>query len=63
MVGQDTHPLLSTVVLEDQAIASACEELLQCAKIRCRKVEKTELPPFWEINYTILLIDESKTYS
>ena len=62
-VGNDTRFLLNTVTLEDPAITAAREELMECATPLCRKVEETELPPFRDINHTIPLIDENKTYS
>ena len=61
-VGKDTRPLLSTVALKDLAVTHAHKELLQCAEVLYRKVEETELSYFWDINHTIPLIDENKTY-
>lgn len=61
-VGRDTQPLLNAVAIEDSNITFARDELMRCADPLCRKVEETELPPFRDINHTIPLIDESKTY-
>ena len=61
-VGKDTRLLLSAVSVEDPAVTAARKYLMAKAEPLCRKVEETELPPLRDINHSIPLIDENKTY-
>ena len=47
---------------EDRNFESTLEELRQYADPLCREVLEMDLPPFQDINHTIPLIDEEKTY-
>ena len=38
------------------------KKLMEYVEHLCRNVEEMELPPFRDINHTIPLIDEKKTY-
>ena len=61
--GKDTKYLLGSAALSiDAEVMSARDELMAYAEPLCRKVEETELPPFWAINHSIPLIDEKKVY-
>ena len=62
--GKDTKYLLGSAALTiDAEVMSARDELMAYAEPLCRKVEETELPPFWAINHSIPLIDEKKVYT
>ena len=60
--GVDTKYLLGALSFAEPEIVSAREELMAYADPLCQNVEETELPPFRDINHTIPLIDETKTY-
>ena len=61
-LGTDTKRMVHSVTMEDQDIEAAQEELCQYAAPLCKEVLNAELPPFRNINHTIPLIDEEKTY-
>ena len=54
--------MLSSLNPEDQAIEDAWNDLCRYAESLCQEVDKTDLLPFWVINHTIPLIDETKIY-
>ena len=58
----DAKFLLGIVDLEGNDVVMARKKLMEYAELLCWKVEETELPPFRDINHTIPLIDEEKTY-
>ena len=60
--GVDTKLMAAGMSPDDEKISAAREELNQSAIPLCREVDETELPPLRDINHTIPLIDESKTY-
>ena len=60
--GADTKLMAAGVSPDNEEINAVREELIQHAIPLCREVQETELPPLRDINHTIPLIDESKTY-
>jgi hypothetical protein len=61
-VGNDTKLMVHTLTPGDQGIEEAREELRRYADPLCKEVSETDLPPLRDINHTIPLIDEEKTY-
>ena len=60
--GADTKLMAAGISLSNEEIDAVREELVQRAIPLCREVDETELPPLRDINHTIPLIDEAKTY-
>ena len=60
--GMDTKLMASGISLQEQAVVEAREELKRYAEPLCKEMEETGLPPLRDINHTIPLIDEKKTY-
>ena len=60
--GADTKLMAAGISLVDEEIDAVRKELVQRAIPLCREVDETELPPLRDINHTIPLIDETKTY-
>ena len=60
--GADTKLMAAGISLGDEEVNAVREELVQLAIPLCREVDETELPPLRDINHTIPLIDEAKTY-
>ena len=61
-IGSDTKLMVNALTPEDRNLKSTHEELRQYADPLCREVLETDLLPFRDINHTIPLIDEEKTY-
>jgi hypothetical protein len=61
-IGSDTKLMVHTLTPEDQSIENAREELRRYAEPLCKEMADTEFPPLRDINHTIPLIDEEKTY-
>lgn len=62
-VGNDTKLMVNALSIEDQRIEDAREELRRYAAPLCKDMADTGLPPLRDINHTIPLIDEEKTYT
>ena len=62
--GSDTKLMVNTIAVsdEDQKVENAREELRQYAAPLCKDMADTGLPPLRDINHTIPLIDEERTY-
>jgi hypothetical protein len=60
--GIDTKLMAASISPEDERLDAARRELSQYPAPLCKEVNEMDLPPFWDINHTIPLIDESKTY-
>ena len=60
--GDDTKLMVNAISIEDQRVEEACEELRWYAAPLCKDMADTDLPPLRDINHTIPLIDEVKTY-
>ena len=60
--GLDTKLMVNMLTPEEKQVESVREELREYTASLCREVHETGLPPFRDINHTIKLIDESKTY-
>ena len=60
--GIDTKLMASGISLQEQAVNDAREELKRYAEPLCKEMQDTGLPPMRDINHTIPLIDENKTY-
>ena len=60
--GDDTKLMVNAVSIEDQRVEEAGEELRRYAAPLCKDMADTDLPPLRDINHTIPLIDEEKTY-
>ena len=60
--GADTKLMAAGISPDNDEIDAVRKELNQHAMPLCREVHETELPPLRDINHTIPLIDESKTY-
>ena len=60
--GIDTKLMASRISLQEQAVNEAREELKRYAEPLCKEMQETGLPPLRDINHTIPLIDEKKTY-
>ena len=60
--GNDTKLMVNVVSVEDRRVEDAREELHAYAAPLCKEMADTELPPLRDINHTIPLIDETKTY-
>jgi hypothetical protein len=60
--GVDTKLMAYSLDPESQRIDQAKEEIRRLADPLCKEVDETELPPLRDINHTIPLIDETKTY-
>ena len=61
-VGSDTKLMIHSLTPEEQRIDEARGELRQYAEPLCKEIIDTGLPPLQDINHTIPLIDENKTY-
>ena len=61
--GIDTKIMAAGISLEEEHIDAARKELSQYAEPLCKEMHETGLPPIRDINHTIPLIDETKTYS
>ena len=57
--GADTKLMVQTIDISTNKLE---QELQQYAEPLCKKMEETDVPPFWAINHTIPLIDENKKY-
>ena len=62
-VGIDTKLMVAGMSLEDQQLEDTREELRRYAEPLCKEMHETGLPPLRDINHTIPLIDEKKTYT
>ena len=51
------------ILLEEEQIVTVRKELIQYAEPLCKEMHETGLPPLWDINHTIPLIDKKKKYS
>ena len=60
--GVDTKLMSAGVALEDRDIEYVRDELRRYAEPLCKEMHETGLPPLRDINHTIPLIDEAKTY-
>ena len=60
--GNDTKLMVHALTPDGQAVEDAREELRQYAAPLCKGIAETNLPPLRDINHTIPLIDEEKTY-
>jgi hypothetical protein len=60
--GADTKLMAAGISPEEQQIEAVREELRRYAEPLCKEMVDTGLPPMRDINHTIPLIDESKTY-
>lgn len=61
-MGSDTKLMVHSLSQEEQCVENAREELRCYAEPLCKEIGNTELPPLRDINHTIPLIDEDKTY-
>ena len=61
-LGIDTKLMAAGISLEEQRIDEVREELRRYAEPLCKEMHETGLPPMRDINHTIPLIDEKKTY-
>ena len=62
-VGIDTKLMAAGMSLEDRQLEDVCEELRKYAEPLCKEMHETGLPPLRDINHTIPLIDEKRTYT
>ena len=60
--GPDTKLMVNSLSLEEQSIKAICMIPQRYTQLLCKEIDETKLPPFWAINHTIPLIDETKTY-
>jgi hypothetical protein len=60
--GMDTKLMAAGMTPEDK-IVDARNELSQYAEPLCKEMHETSFPPLRDINHTMPLIDETKTYS
>ena len=61
-LGSDTKLMVHLLSRDEQNIEDMREELRRYTEPSCKDISDTELPPLREINHTIPLIDEGKTY-
>ena len=61
-VGSNTKLMVHSLTPDEQRLDDAWEELRQYTEPLCKDIGDTSLPPLQDINHTILLIDEEKTY-
>ena len=61
--GADTKLMSAGITVEEQQLEEIREELRTYADPLCKEMHETGLPPLRDINHTIPLIDEKKTYS
>ena len=61
--GADTKLMSAGIPVEEQQLEEVREELRTYTDPLCKEMHETGLPPLQDINHTIPLIDEKKTYS
>ena len=60
--GADTKLMTAGITLEERLLDDVREDLKRYAEPLCKEMHETGFPPLRDINHTIPLVDESKTY-